>query len=186
MRTSSLSPQMNEKWNNSHRAQLNTSRDPSKSKETRKIPAEPGRTRERRRKRKRRGSGMGPATLWGDESEKRSPHKGKPLIRELSLDRRRASFSVGENMANRMWQQERERDLHTGYSPLPCPPSLRGTSTTADKCWVLKCGVQRADQGKGLRLAVRKHPERMGLWEELCKWAACGGSLNHQRAECLW
>ena len=99
MWTSSLSPQMNEKWNNSHRAQLNTSRDPSKSKETRKIPAEPGRTRERRRKRKRRGSGMGPATLRGDESEKRSPHKGKPLVRELSLDRRRASFSVGENTA---------------------------------------------------------------------------------------
>ena len=125
----SLCPQMNEKWNNSHRAQLNTSRDPSKSKETRKIPAEPGRTRERRRKRKRRGSGMGPATLRGDESEKRSPHKGKPLVRELSLDRRRASFSVGENMANRMWQQERERPAYGILTTaLPTQPERHGQS----------------------------------------------------------
>ena len=75
----SLSPQMNEKWNNSLGAQLNTSRGPWKSERTRKIPALQGRTKERRKK-KRRGRGLGPATLQGDESEERSPYPRKPLI----------------------------------------------------------------------------------------------------------
>ena len=35
-------------------------------------------------------------------------------------------------------------------------------------------------------MAVSKHPEGMGLWEELCKRDACGGGLNHQRAEWHW
>ena len=79
MWSSSLSPQMNEKWNNSHRAQMNISRGPWKFERTRKTPAEPGRTKERRRKRKRRGSGLGPVTLPGDESEEISPYPGKLL-----------------------------------------------------------------------------------------------------------
>ena len=73
-----LSTQMNEKWNNSHRAQMNISRGPWKFERTRKTPAEPGRTKERR-KRKRRGSGFRPETLQGDEIEERSPYRGKPL-----------------------------------------------------------------------------------------------------------
>ena len=77
----SLSPQMNEKWNNSLGAQLNTSRGPWKSERTRKIPAELGRARERKRKRKSRGSGLGPATLQGDETAERSPYLGEPLTR---------------------------------------------------------------------------------------------------------
>ena len=69
---------MKEKWKFFHRAQLNTSRGPWESKRTRKIPAEPGRTKERRRKRKRRGSGKGPAT-WGDMKVRSSLHiQGSP------------------------------------------------------------------------------------------------------------
>ena len=79
MWSSFLSPQMNEKWNNSLGAQLNSSRGPWISERTRKIPAEPGRTKERRRKKKRRGSGLGPVTLLGDESEEMSPYPGKTL-----------------------------------------------------------------------------------------------------------
>ena len=53
MWSSSLSPQMNEKWNNSHRAQLNTSKGPWKSENTRKIPAKLGRTKEESRKKEK-------------------------------------------------------------------------------------------------------------------------------------
>ena len=81
MWSSSLFLQMNEKWNNAHRAQLNPRRGPWKSERTRKIPAELGRARERKRKRKSRGSGLGPATLQGDETEERSPYLGEPLTR---------------------------------------------------------------------------------------------------------
>ena len=66
---------------------------------------------------------MGPATLGGHENEERSAHAGKPLIGELSLDRRRASFSVGENMATRVWQQDRVRPAHGVLTPaLPTQP----------------------------------------------------------------
>ena len=66
---------------------------------------------------------MGPATLGGHESEERSAHLGKPLIGELSLDRRRASFSVGENMTTRVWQQDRVRPAHGVLTPaLPTQP----------------------------------------------------------------
>ena len=78
MRSSSVCPQMNEKWNNSLGAQLNSSRGPWISERTRKSPAEPGRTKDRR-KRKRRGSGLGRVTQPGDESEEMSPYPGKTL-----------------------------------------------------------------------------------------------------------
>ena len=173
MRSSSVCPQMNEKWNNSLGAQLNSSRGPWISERTRKIPAEPGRTKERR-KRKRRGSGLGRVTQPGDESEEMSPYPGKTLTGG-------AQFGQKESLilcAKKTWQaacgSRTEWDLHTGCWPQPCPPSLRGMSTNADKGWVLKCGVCRADQGKGLLLAMRKHPEGMAMTEELCKQDACG------------
>ena len=55
-------------------------------------------------------------------------------------------------------------------------------SSDADKGWVLERGVQRADPGRGLQLAVRRHPEWTRWREELCKWDASGESLNHQRS----
>ena len=63
MLSSSLSPQMNEKWNNSHGAQLNTSRGPWKSEKTRKIPAELGRTKGRGEQEE--GKGRGEKLGWG-------------------------------------------------------------------------------------------------------------------------
>ena len=47
-------------------------------------------------------------------------------------------------------------------------------STGADKGWVLKCGVWRADPGRGMLWVVRRHPEGTGVREELYK------------LECLW
>ena len=55
---------------------------------------------------------------------------------------------------------------------LPTQPER--VATAADKGWVLECGVWRADPGRGLWLAVRRHPEGTGGREELCK------------QECLW
>ena len=64
---------------------------------------------------------MGPASWEGHESEERSAHPGKPLVGELSLDRRRASFSVEENMATRVWQQDSE-SCKLGAEPCPAHP----------------------------------------------------------------
>ena len=120
--SSSLSPQMNEKWNNCHRAQLNTSRGPWKSERTRKIPALQGRTKERRRKKKRRGSGLGPANLRGDESEvsmtEEAPHSGSSVWIE---GQPHALWE--ESMANSVWQQDRVRPAHRVLTPaLPTQP----------------------------------------------------------------
>ena len=98
---------MKEKWKNFHRAQLNTSRGPWESKRTRKIPAEPGRTKERR-KRKRRGSGMGPATWGGHESEEQSPHPGNPSSGN-SVSTEGEPHSLWERTRQLVWQQDRVR-----------------------------------------------------------------------------
>ena len=101
--SSSLSPQMNEKWNNCHRAQLNTSRGPWKSEKTRKIPAELGRTKGRG---EQEGKGRGEEVGWGlqpcgEMKVRRGLHiPGSPSLGELSLDRRRASFSVGREYSH--------------------------------------------------------------------------------------
>jgi len=42
-------------------------------------------------------------------------------------------------------------------------------SSNTDKGWVPKCGVWRADRGRGLRFAVRRHPEGTGVREEVYK-----------------
>ena len=120
--SSSLSPQMNEKWNNCHRAQLKTSRGPWKSERTRKIPALQGRTKERRRKKKRRGSGLGPANLRGDESEvsmtEEAPHSGSSVWIE---GQPHALWE--ESMANSVWQQDIVRPAHRVLTPaLPTQP----------------------------------------------------------------
>ena len=99
MWSSCLSPQMNEKCNNSHGAQLNTSRGPRKSEKTRKIPAELRRTKGRGEQEE--GKGRGEEVRWGlqpcgEMKVRRGLHiPGSPSLGELSLDRRRASFSVG-------------------------------------------------------------------------------------------
>ena len=99
MWSSSLSPQMNEKWNNSLGAQLNSSRGPWISERTRKIPAELRRTNERGEQEE--GKGRGEEVHWGlqpcgEMKVRRGLHiPGSPSLGELSLDRRRASFSVG-------------------------------------------------------------------------------------------
>ena len=99
MWSSSLSPQMNEKWNNSHRAQLNTSKGPWKSENRRKIPAKLGRTKGRGEQEE--GKGREVEVGWwlqpcGEMKVRRGLHTpGSPSLGELSVDRRRASFSVG-------------------------------------------------------------------------------------------
>ena len=77
-----------------------------------------------------------------------------------------------ENTAT-VWQQDRVRPVHRVLIPtLPTQPDR--VSTAVDKGWVLKCGVWRADPGRGLLWAVRRHPEGTGVREELYK------------QECLW
>ena len=87
---------------------------------------------------------------------------------KLSWDRKGASFSVGREHGNSLWQQDRVRPVHRVLIPtLPTQPER--VSTAADKGWVLKCRVWRADPGRGLLRAVRRHPERLGVREELYK-----------------
>ena len=123
--TSSLSTNassIHQKWNTSPRAQLNTSREPQKSKRTRKIPAELGRAKERREKKNRKGNGMGPATLGGSE-ERRGLHLwGRPSLGEPSWDGRGSSSSVGGEHGSSQRQQDRG-DLHTGTAPSPAHPA---------------------------------------------------------------
>ena len=49
---------------------------------------------------------------------------------------------------------------------IPALPTDR-VSTGADKGWVLKCGVWRADPGRGLLWAVSRQPEGPGVMDEL-------------------
>ena len=87
---------------------------------------------------------------------------------KLSWDRKGASFSVGREHGNSLWQQDRVRPVHRVLIPtLPTQPER--VSTAADQGWVLKCRVWRADPGRGLLWAVRRHPERLGVREELYK-----------------
>ena len=80
---------------------------------------------------------------------------------------------MGREHGNSLWQQDTVRPVQRLLTPaLPTQPER--VSTTADKGWVLECGVWRADPGRGLQLAVRKHPEGMGVREELYTW------------ECMW
>ena len=59
---------------------------------------------------------------------------------ELSWDRRGASFSVGREHGNSLWQQDRVRPVHKVLMPaLPTQPER--VSAAAAKVWVLKCGV---------------------------------------------
>ena len=64
---------------------------------------------------------MGPVSLGGSE-ERRVVHiQGGSSLGEPSLDRRRASFSVEENMATRVWQQDSE-SCRLGAEPCPAQP----------------------------------------------------------------
>ena len=82
---------------------------------------------------------------------------------ELSWDRRGASFSVGREHGNSLWQQDRVRRVHKVL--MPAQPER--VSAATDKGWVLKYGVWRALSGRGLLWAVRRHPEGQGVREEL-------------------
>ena len=65
---------------------------------------------------------MGPVSL-GRSEERRGVHIwGNPSLGEPSLDRRRTSFSVGENMATHVWQQDRE-SCRWGAEPCPAHPA---------------------------------------------------------------
>ena len=80
---------------------------------------------------------------------------------ELSWDKRGASFSVGREHGNSLWQQDRVRPVHRVLTPvLPTQPER--VSAASDTGWVLKYGVWRALSGRGLLWAVRRHPEGMG------------------------
>ena len=125
---SSLSPQMNEKWNNSHRAQLNTSRGPWKSEKTRKIPAELRRTNERGEQEE--GKGRGEKLGWGlqpcgEMKVRRGLHiQRSPSLGELSLDRRQASFSVRRKHGNQRVAAGQSETCTQGADPSPAYPAL--------------------------------------------------------------
>ena len=161
--------------------QVNTSREPWTMKGSRKIPALADRRRERRRKRNRKRIWLVPATLRGSEEKSGLQIQGRPSLGEPSRDRRGALFSVGWEHVNSLWQQERGRCVHRVLTRA-LPTQFERVSTTADKGWVLKCGVWRADQGRGLLWVVRRHPTGKSGSEELYKWGCCGGSLNHHTA----
>ena len=170
-----------QKRNTSHRAQLTTSRGPWKSTRTDTfLLSQVGQEKEE-------AKGRGEEVGWGLHPEgdmkvrsglhiRGSPSSGTQFGQKESL------ILCGREHGNPRVAAG-QWDLHTGSWPLPCPPNLKGTPTAADKWWVLKCGVRTSDPGRGLRLALRRHPEGMGAREELYKRDACGGSLNHQRAE---
>ena len=115
----------------------------------------------------------------GHESEEQSPHLGKPLVGD-------SGWTEGE--PHSLWEEITATSVEDRVRPV-CRlliPALstqpERVSSDADKDCVPKRGVRRADPGRGLRLALRRHPEGMGVREELYKRDACGGSLNHQRS----
>ena len=128
MLSSSLSPQMSEKWNNSHGAQLNTSRGPRKSEKTRKIPAELRRTNERGEQEE--GKGRGEEVRWGLQScgemkVRRGLHiPGSPSLGELSLGSRRASFSVGREHSHQRVAAGQGETCTQGTDPSLAHPAL--------------------------------------------------------------
>ena len=65
---------------------------------------------------------MGPVSLGRSEERRGVYIQGGPSLREPSLDRRRASFSVGENMATCVWQQGSENG-RWGAEPCPAHPA---------------------------------------------------------------
>ena len=65
---------------------------------------------------------MGPVSLGGSGERGGVYIQGGPSLREPSLDRRRASFSVGENMATCVWQQDSE-SCRWGAEPCPAYPA---------------------------------------------------------------
>ena len=64
---------------------------------------------------------MGPVSLGGSEERGGVHILGSPSLAEPSLDRRRASFSVEENMATRVWQLDSE-SCRLGAEPCPAHP----------------------------------------------------------------
>ena len=117
---------MNKKWNNSQRALLNTSRGPSKSKNTRKIPAEPGRIKETRKGRKRKKKEkeperkcVGACNPWGGgwkleevSISGEAPHWGSSVWTEGE-----PHSPWEENMATSVWQRDRVRPAHRVLTP---------------------------------------------------------------------
>ena len=61
----------------------------------------------------------------------------------------------------RVYKLSMER-LTLGSLWMPMQPER--VSTAAYKGWVLECGLWRADPGRGLRWAMRRHPE--GTWKD--------------------
>ena len=120
---------------------------------------------------------MGPVTLGGSE-ERRGLHiQGRPSLGEPSWDRKGASSSVGREYGNSLWQQDRVRPVHRVLTPA-VPTQPERVSTAAEKGWVLKCGIWRADPGRGLLWAMRRHPAGNAGSEELYKWGCCVRRLN--------
>ena len=106
---------------------------------------------------------------------------GSPLTsEEISWDRRGASGA---------WKGAQQlvggrQDSET-YTEGPCQstalPSLRQMSAGAHRGCVLEHGIWRADQGRGLRLAVRRQPEGTGVRSSTIR-NAHGGSQDHHRS----
>ena len=75
---------------------------------------------------------------------------------------------MGREHSNSLWQQDSVRPAHRVLTPaLPTQPER--VSTTADKGWVLECGVWRADQGSGLLWVLCEEPS--------CRKGREGGAL---------
>ena len=98
-------------------------------------------------------------TLGGFE-ERRGLHiQGSPSLGGAQLGQKGTSFSVGREDGNqRAGQSENCTQVLT--PALPTQPEK--VSSTADKGWVLECGIWRADPARGQRLAMRRHPEGTG------------------------
>ena len=84
---------------------------------------------------------------------------------------------MGREHANSLWQQDRVRPVHRVLTPA-VPTQPERVSTAAEKGWVLKCGIWRADPGRGLLWAMRRHPAGNAGSKELYKWGCCVRRLN--------
>ena len=118
----------------------------------------------------------------GGSEERRGLHiQGSSSLGGSSVGREREPCSLWEeNTATSV--KDRVRPVHRVLTPaLPTQPER--VSSSADKDWVLERGVWRADPGKGLWLAMRRHHEGNGREREALQMGCLWRKPEPQEAE---
>ena len=109
--------------------------------------------------------------LWGDLKRGESPHPGKLFTGGgAQLRQKRSLILCGKRTQQQSVAAGQCETCTQATDPCPAlPTQSERVSTTADKGWVLECGVWRADQGSGLLWVLCEEPS--------CRKGREGGAL---------